>query len=179
MRTLERWEKTSGTIDKRKGATKQVANKLTPLERERAIEIANSKAYSDLPPCKIVPLLADNDEYIASESTFYRILSAEKQLTHRLSSKAPTHKKSEAYTATGPCQVFSWDITYLPAQVQGLFFYLYLIMDIYSRKIVGWSVHEEQSSSQAATLIKQVCLDEKIEEQQLVLHSDNGSPKSH
>jgi len=140
------------------------------------LSIANSRKYCDLPPSKIVPCLADEGRYVASESSFYRVLRDAKQLTHRQCSKPASHHKPKAFTATGPGQVWSWDISYLPTTVLGLYFYLYLIMDIYSRKIVGWSIHEKQSSEYASALIKQSCLDEDIDKSQLVLHSDNGKP---
>lgn len=162
--------------DKRKQAKRLPANKLTEEQRNMVIGIANSKTYQDLPPSKIVPMLADEGLYVASESTFYRILRNENQLVHRQSSRPAKHHKPDAYTAHGANQVWTWDITYLPTQVHGLYFYLYMIMDIYSRKIVGWSIHEVELSEHAAKLIKQACLDEKVMQQQLVLHSDNGSP---
>ncbi len=140
------------------------------------IKIANNEKYRDLPPSKIVPLLADDDIYIASESSFYRILRAEKQLTHRQLSKPAKHHKPRECVALSPNQVWTWDISYLPTQVKGLYFYLYLVMDIYSRKIVGWSIHESESSKQASQLILQCCLDEDIKKDQITLHSDNGKP---
>jgi len=177
LRTLERWEKPEGNQDKRSCATRQSqANELTEEERTMILTIANSKEYCDLPPCKIVPSLADKGQYIASESSFYRILRAEKQLKHRLKSKPAKHHKPDEYIASGPNQVWSWDISYLPTTVRGLYFYLYLIVDIYSRKIVGWSIHEQESSEHASSLIKQACLDEGVRQDQLVLHSDNGKP---
>lgn len=175
IRTVERWEKEGGLVDKRKQSAHLPANKLSEKERDMVLTIANSKIYQNLPPCKIVPMLADEGRYIASESTFYRVLHAENQLTHRLLSRPVKHHKPDAYEATGAKQVWSWDISYLPAQVRGLYFYLYMIIDIFSRKIVGWSVHEIESSEYAAKLIKQACLDEKINRDQIVLHSDNGS----
>lgn len=175
MRTIERWEKSNGLIDKRKQAIHLPANKLSEEERSMVLTIANSKTYQNLPPCKIVPMLADEGRYIASESSFYRVLRAENQLTHRQSNRPTKHHKPDAYEATGPNQVWSWDISYLPTQVRGLYFYLYMIVDIFSRKIVGWNVHEVESSEHAARLIKQACLDEKISRDQIVLHSDNGA----
>lgn len=175
MRTIERWEKDDGLIDKRKQATHLPANKLSEAERAMVLTIANSKTYQNLPPCKIVPMLADEGCYVASESTFYRVLRAENQLTHRQSSRPTKHHKPDAHEATGANQVWTWDISYLPTQVRGLYFYLYMIVDIFSRKIVGWSVHEVESSEHAAALIKQACLDEKVNREQIVLHSDNGS----
>lgn len=83
MRTLERWEKPDGLDDKRKAAVHQPANKLTLVERKLMIATANSAKYQDLPPSKMVPLLADEGRYIASESSFYRVLREENQLAHR------------------------------------------------------------------------------------------------
>jgi len=175
VRTIERWEKDDGLIDKRKQAIHIPVNKLSDEERSMVLQVANSKIYQNLPPCKIVPMLADEGCYIASESTFYRILRTENQLTHRQHSRPVKHHKPNAYKATGARQVWTWDISYLPTQVRGLYFYLYIIIDVFSRKIVGWSVHEVESSEHAAKLIKQACIDEKINRKQIVLHSDNGS----
>ena len=176
VRTLERWEKEQGLIDKRATACRVPVNKLTEVQRTMILITANSALYQHLPVSQIVPLLADEGRYLASESTFYRILRAEKQLTHRQVYKPAKHKRPEPYEAHGPNKVWSWDISYLPTEVRGLYFYLYFIMDIYSRKIVGWSIHEVESSKHASELMKQACLDEKVSPNQLVLHSDNGAP---
>jgi len=176
IRTLERWEKAEGLIDKRAGTARVPINKLTEEQRNRVLTTANSALYQHLPVSQIVPLLADDGRYIASESTFYRILRAEGQLTHRKSYKPRKHKRPEPHEAHAPNQVWSWDISYLPSEVRGSYFYLYFIMDIYSRKIVGWSVHETESSHHGAALMKQACLDEGVSPDQLVLHSDNGAP---
>lgn len=174
-RTLERWKR-EGVVDQRKGADKEVGNKLSEEERKLILKTINSSDYCDLPPCKIVPLLADTGVYIASESTIYRILRKERQLSHRGLSQPRKHNKPEAHEATGPNQLWSWDITYLPTQVRGLYFYLYMIMDVYSRKIVGWTIQHTQSGSCAADLIQQACIDEQIKRHQVILHSDNGAP---
>jgi len=176
MRTVERWEKENGFQDQRKLVRRVPMNKLTQEQRNMVISTTNNATYRDLPPCKIVPLLADVGQYIASESTFYRILRAENQMTHRLASRSAKHHRPEAYEANGPNQVWTWDISYLPTQVAGLYVYLYMIVDIYSRKIVGFSVHDQELSSHAANLIMQACMDEGVLRDQLVLHSDNGVP---
>lgn len=173
---MQRWEKEGGQNDRRALALRVIANKLTEEHRSQVLATANSPPYQQLPPSKIVPLLADSGRYIASESTFYRVLRNAKQLAHRLASKPAKHKRPKAYEAHGSNQVWSWDISYLPTQVRGVFFYLYFIMDIYSRKIVGWSIHENESAEHASMLMKQACLDEKIKSNQLILHSDNGAP---
>jgi putative transposase len=175
VRTIERWEKDCGINDKRQTNNRIPSNKLTQEERDMIILTANSETYRDLPPCKIVPMLADNNRYIASESSFYRILRENNQLTHRSRSKPAKHHKPDPFTATRANQVWTWDISYLPTQVGGLYFYLYMIVDIFSRKIVGFSIHESESSLYASHLIEQACHDEKILLNQLILHSDNGS----
>jgi transposase InsO family protein len=176
VRTLERWGKDKGCYDQRKVVKRIPMNKLTQEQRDMVIATANNMIYRDLPPCKIVPLLADTGEYIASESTFYRILRAENQLQHRQLSRPAKHHKPEEYVATGPNQVWSWDISYLPTRVAGLYFYLYMIVDIYSRKIVGFSVHNQELATHASDLMTQACLDENVSKNQLVLHADNGGP---
>lgn len=175
-RTLQRWQQ-DNTHDGRIYAKHAPANKLTAMERQRIIRTANKSEYADLPPGKIVPKLADKGVYIASESTFYRVLKEVNQQQHRQKAKPDRQvKKPRALTATGPNQIFTWDITYLPTQVKGIFLYLYLVMDIYSRKIVGWQVHEEESSTLASGLMTDICQREGIMPDQVTLHSDNGSP---
>ena len=177
LRTLQRWEKPDGARDHRADNHKKaIKNHLTHEEKEMILNIANAPKFRDLSPCKIVPLLADEGRYIASESTFYRVLRNAKQLKHRHKSHPKKHHKPKTFTATKSNQIWSWDISYLPSQIKGRYFYLYLIMDIFSRKIVGWSVHEQESAKLASSLVTQTCLDEKIDRGQIVLHSDNGSP---
>lgn len=176
-KTLQRWSHPDNKQDGRQTAYHNPVNKLTELERKRIIKIASEPAYAHLPPGIIVPTLADEGRYIAAESSFYRVLKAENQLTHREKSKpAIKVNRPEALTATGPNQIYSWDITYLPTVVKGIFLYLYLVMDGYSRKIVGWQVYEAESSALAADLMTDICHREAIQRQQVILHSDNGSP---
>lgn len=166
-----------GRLDGRKDASRPKQTKeLSEETKIKLMEVINSKKYCDLPPCKIVPLLADEGCYIASESTIYRILRKERQLTHRTKSKSKKHSKPQSFVASKPNQVWSWDISYLPTTVRGIYFYLYMVVDIYSRKIIGWSIHDVQSSDYSSKLIKQCCLDENVHKEQLVLHSDNGKP---
>ena len=154
------------------------ANKLSPEERQAVLDTVNEERFASMPPCQIVPALADEGKYIASESTFYRILHEENMQNHRGRSQEPgKHAKPTSYCATGPNQVWTWDITYLRAAVKGLFYYLYLIVDIFSRDIVGWEVWEEESALHASELIRRACLAQKrLTTMPLVLHSDNGSP---
>jgi transposase InsO family protein len=176
-KTFQRWMRPESDEDGRLSAKQSPSNKLSELERQRIIQVCNQPEYANVPPSVIVPMLADKGIYIASESTIYRVLKAHKQSKHRLKSKpARVITKPEPLTATGPNQIFSWDISYLPTTVKGLFYYLYLVMDVYSRKIVGWQVYEEESSALAADLMTDICLREGINRGQVILHSDNGSP---
>ena len=174
VRTLERWELKGAEGDLRKGPITTPANKLTQTERKRIIETCTSEEFRDLPPTQIIPLLADKGEYIASEATFYRILKAEKMLTHRNDTNPEKRHRPQELIATKPCQVWSWDVTYLKTYTKGIFFYLYLIMDVYSRKIVGWDVHYEDNAENASVLAEITCMLEGIEEGQVIIHSDNG-----
>jgi transposase InsO family protein len=176
VRTLQRWR--HHQVDGRKAAAQDraVANKLSETEREQIIAICNQGQFASMPPNQIVPALADQGVYIASESSFYRVLRAADQLKHRGKAKPATHRRPEAIKADGPNQLWSWDITYLPTAIKGMFFYLYMIMDVYSRKIVGWEVFNTESADNASLLIRKTCLKEKIGSNPLVLHSDNGSP---
>jgi len=122
-----------------------------------------------------VAILADEGRYIASEATFYRILRAADQLTPR-GRKASSRPRPQPWEATRPNQVWSWDITYLATTVRGTFFYLYLILDIYRRKIVGWEVYPEASAEHAAEVFQRAHLREAVGATDRVLHADNGSP---
>jgi putative transposase len=177
-RTLQRWQRPEQLQeDGRVNRVFTPAHKLSEAERAAVIATANSEEFKHLTPHQIVPRLADRGEYIASESTFYRILKAENLLTHRHASRAPRQvSKPKAWVATTPNQLYSWDITYLATAIKGQFFYLYLFIDLFSRKIVGWQVYAEESSAYAADVIRDICRREGIRKQQVTLHSDNGSP---
>lgn len=176
-RTLQRWQREQCRADLRPARVQAPKNRLSALERQAVLAVANSDEFGHLAPSQIVPRLADRGEYVASESTFYRVLRAAKQLSHR-SAQRPRQPRSKprALCATAPRQLFSWDITYLPTLVTGHYFYLYLFLDIFSRKIVGWQVYENESSELAGEVMRDICLREDIAPHQVVLHSDNGSP---
>jgi putative transposase len=151
-------------------------NKLTEEEQSQILKVVNQSEYANLSPATIVPKLADQGKYLASESTMYRLLRKENQLTHRAASRPRNTYRPKAIIATKPNQVYSWDITYLGSTIKGSFFYLYLIMDIYSRKIVGWQVYDRESSEYASDVLEAACVEENIKKDQLILHSDNGGP---
>jgi putative transposase len=179
VRTYERWRSEEGEgvkEDGRPGSQRpKPPNSLSAEEEKKILSVCNSPEYASKPPSQIVPDLADKGIYIASESTFYRVLRKSKQLRHRSRSRAPMSKVPETHTATGPNQVWTWDITYLPGSIKGNYYKLYMILDIYSRKIVGWEVWGEERAEYAERLIRQTVIREKARSP-LVLHSDNGSP---
>ena len=176
-RTMQRWQGDVVRGDQRPLRVQAPPNKLSALERRHLLAIANSAEFGHLPPSQIVPRLADRGQYVASESTFNRILKAEHQLQHRGAERpGQPRSKPRALSTSAPNELFSWDITYLPTSVKGLYFYLYLFMDIYSRKVVGWQVYETESSDLAGEVMRDLCKRESIAPDQVVLHSDNGSP---
>jgi transposase InsO family protein len=177
QRTFQRWQRTPLCGDQRPARLQTPKNKLCAREREHLLTVANSAEFGHLPPSQIVPILADRGQYIASEATFYRALKEASQLAHRGAERpAQTRNKPRALSASKPNELFSWDITYLPTPIKGIYFYLYLFIDIFSRKIVGWQIYDIESSELASEVMRDICERENIAPDQVVLHSDNGSP---
>lgn len=179
IRTYQRWRQAETGEDKRKAAAAErvPANKLSETERAAILSCCNSAEHRSLPPSQIVPRLADQGQYLASESSFYRVLRDAGQNHRRGRAAAPSKvAKPTAHCAQKPNELWSWDISYLASSIRGQFYRLYLVMDVFSRKIVGWEVHEDESSEHASALISRACWAEHIRADQLVLHSDNGSP---
>ena len=172
IKTYKRW--LFDIHDKRKGPIAAPANKLTSEEREEIILISTTKDYMDLPSSQIVPSLADKGIYIACESSFYKVLKENKLLIHRGKSNKKCNNRPAPLVATGPNQIYSWDITYLKSCIAGIFYYLYMFLDIYSRMIVGYKVHDVESMEYSSQLINAICASEDIQKHQLILHSDNG-----
>ncbi|WP_457810181.1 IS3 family transposase [Providencia rustigianii] len=175
LRTWRRWQ--ISPSDGRPGAVRPVpVNKLSPEEEKQILTVCHQPEYASLPPSQIVPKLADKGIYLAGESTFYRVLRRHGELHHRGRQQRPKKVPvPTTFTASGPCQVWVWDITWLPSVVRGRWFYLYMILDIYSRKITGYEVYETESGEQAAALMQRTVLREGCWRQPLVLHADNGA----
>lgn len=153
----------TGTVqaDQRPQAVRpRPARSLTEAERAKALRIATSPEFASLPPSRIVPKLADQGQYVASESTFYRLLKAADLQHHRGRARAPIRRhRPTSHRATGPNQVWYWDITWLPSALKGLY-YWYMVLDIYSRKIVAYEVHTAESAEHASHLIRRASLAE-------------------
>jgi len=181
-RTVQRWQRpAAGDDGDLRASSRRVAtpppNRLSDAERRAALALLNSDEFKDLPPSQIVPRLTDQGRFVASESTLYRLLRGAGQLTHRRTERAPQQRsRPRALAASRPDQIYCWDISYLPTQVRGVYFYLYLFVDLFSRKIVGWQVYDNESADRAGQLLTDICVRQQIAPQQLTLHSDNGAP---
>jgi len=179
VRTFRRWTRARNISADQRSVVKRAApkNKLSESEQRVILDTCNETRFSSLPPSQIVPMLLDEGVYLGSESSYYRILIKHGQLNHRGRSLAPKNvAKPTSYTAYSSNEVWSWDITYLASTVKGQFYYLYLFEDIFSRKIVGYEVHNEECGEQAAQLLQRSKLREQCLSMPLVLHSDNGAP---
>jgi len=176
LRTVERWEKDPDPGDQRRGPKSVCGHALSEKEKQAIVEVSNSQAYRDLSPWQMVARLADAGQYLGSESSFYRVLKQNQLLSHRQSSKPRVSRRPKDLLARHPNEVWSWDITYLNSPVRGAYYYLYLVEDIFSRMIVGWTVEELESAEHGARLIDRICQEQGIARGQLTLHSDNGAP---
>jgi len=173
-RTIERWRRTPDGDDGRHGPTTRPANALTEAEEQDILGMLNAQEFVDLTPHQVVAKLADMNIYKASERTMYRVLKRHKLNAHRGRTRPRTRHRPTEHRATGPCQVWSWDITYLRSPIQGRFWLLYMVVDVWSRKVVAARVHEHESDELAAALIDDACRREGIDRAGLVVHSDNG-----
>jgi transposase InsO family protein len=171
-RTIQRWN-TSGVDDKRKGAEKRVHRKLSDKERGELHRIACSEDYKDMNPHEIYNSLLDKGIYLASESSFYRVLRERNALIHRTETKEGTsRKKPDELKATAKNQVWMWDITWIKTAVKGIYYYAYVIEDLYDRSIVGWAIYETESDEHARELFEIVTQREGAVPD--FVHSDNG-----
>jgi hypothetical protein len=157
-RTVERWRADPEAGDRRCGPHRRASNALSPAEEAQVVSVLTSSRYAGLSPKQPVPQLADEGLYLASESTMYRV-----QRRHGLRAKRRTTTRTQVtrastvHQATGPNQVWNWDITWLPTTVRGSYWYLYIIMDVWSRRIVGWRIAQRECADVAAQLITQSC----------------------
>lgn len=180
IRTYQRWVRDGDdtvVADRRTTNVRPApGNKLSDEERLQILVVANSEEFASLPPSQIVPALTDQGVYLASESSFYRVLKEAQQQHHRGRAKKPSKRVVTSHCAIAPNQIWSWDITWLPAEIRGKYYYWYMILDVFSRKIVGHEVHEAESADLASLLMRRASLAEGLAGRPLVLHSDNGSP---
>jgi putative transposase len=174
VRTIQRWRHAPAGDDRRRGPTTGAANALTAAEEQDVLDLLNSQEFVDLSPHQVVAKLADMNIYKASERTMYRVLKRHKLQAHRGRARPRTCHRPSEHRATGPRQVWSWDITYLRSPIKGRFWLLYMVVDVWSRKIVAARVHDHESDELASALIDEACRREGIDRAGLVIHSDNG-----
>jgi len=145
-----------------------------PEERQAVLDVLHSDRFVDLAPAQIWAQLLEENKYLCSVRTMYRILAAHAELRERRNQlRHPTYAKPELL-ATRPNEVWSWDITKLKGPVKWTYFYLYVILDIYSRYVVGWMVADREAASLAKRLIEESCENQQIEPGQLTIHADRG-----
>jgi putative transposase len=177
-RTVQRWRRLGDSEDRRPHARRQPANRLTNHERQQIMSIVHSEEFRGLSPRQIIPRLADQGRYLASESTFYRLLKAVRRETCSCPARtmASAKRSPEELVVTRPNQVWSWDISYLRGPERNTFLYLYIVIDVFSRRIMGWKIHLREAAEHASRLIRNICAENNIDPSGLVLHSDNGGP---
>jgi putative transposase len=147
---------------------------LCPEERQKVLDVLHSDRFADKTPQEVYATLLDEGTYYCSIRTMYRILEENGEVKERRNQlRHPAYKKPELL-ATGPNQVWSWDITKLLGPVKWSYFYLYVILDIFSRFVVGWMVASRESSALAVRLIQDTCNAQHIEPGQLTIHADRG-----
>lgn len=176
--TYRRWQCNGEVVSDLRATAKRPVpgNKLTAKEREAILNTCHLPEFQSLPPSQIVPTLADQGRYIGSESSFYRVLhEAEQQ--HERGRERSRHEraKPDAYRTTGPNQCWSWDVTWLKSPVRGMFYYLYMMVDVFSRKITAWEVYEVECGELASGLLRRGVLAEGCSSTLKCLHADNGS----
>jgi len=159
---------------KQSAADRVSHRKLTKFEEERVLETLNSERFRDMAPGKIYATLLDEGIYLCSERSMYRILSRNKQNLQRRQSSPRLYTKPELL-ATAPNQLWSWDITKLKGPAKWTYFYLYKIIDVYSRFVVGWMVEYRETGALAKEFIDDTCAKQEILPNQLTLHADKGS----
>lgn len=174
-------------MDRRKGSPRAIAHRLSEEERQRIMLTCNQQEYAALPPGQIVPALADQGLFIGSESSFYRVLHHAGQCNRRGRARLPQEPRFvPRLRADRPNALWSWDISFLPTTVRGVWLYLYLVVDVWSRKVVAWDVAEVESAQIAADLVQRACHKERYrhpigfgsrqcQQPTLVLHADNGN----
>ena len=152
------------------------ARALCEAEREQILDVLAGPRFVDRAPAEVVATLLDEGHYLCSERTMYRILAADQPVRERRNQREhPQYTKPEL-VATAPNQTWSWDITKLLGPTKWTYFYLYVVLDIFSRYAVGWMVADRENSALAGRLIEETCHKQGVQPQVLTLHSDRGAP---
>lgn len=149
--------------------------RLTNIEEQRVLDILTNDRFMDESVPEVYATILDEGSYLCSQRTMYRVLDRHQAVRERRDQcHHPEYKKPELL-ATGPNQVWSWDITKLRGPRKWSYYYLYVIMDIYSRYVVGWMIAERESAALAERLIQDTCIKQNIRPEQLTIHADRGT----
>jgi putative transposase len=170
-----RAHKGSSGLPSNRAVRPRAALALSEPERQEVLDVLHSEPFSDLPPTQVYPILLEEGRYLCSVRTMYRLLAQQNEVRERRPvASHPVYAKPELL-ATAPNQVWSWDITKLKGPVTWTYFYLYVILDIFSRYVVGWMVAPRESAALAKRLIEDTCRKQSIAQGQLTIHADRGS----
>jgi putative transposase len=153
---------------------RHVPRALPPEERERILALLNDERFADLAPAEVYATLLDEGKYVCSIRTMYRILREHDEVQERRRQLRHPHYQAPELLATRPNQLWSWDITKLKGPAKWTYFYLYVILDVFSRYVVGWLVALQESATLAQRLIAQTCARQGIAEGTLTVHADHG-----
>ncbi len=152
------------------------ARALTDEERANVLATLDSEPFADLAPAQVYASLLEDGEYLCSTRTMYRVLAEHDQVRERRAQRRHPEYTKPQLVAMAPNQVWSWDTTKLPGPTKGTYFTLYIVLDIFSRYIVGWQVAARESAAVAQELIKSCCKEQGVARDQLTIHADRGSP---
>ncbi len=166
-----RWRKPPDRVP----VVRRAPRALPPEERERILAVLHSDRFAELPPAEVYATLLDEGTYLCSIRTMYRLLEAQGEVRERRRQLQHPHYQAPELLATGPNQLWSWDITKLKGPVKWTYFYLYVILDVFSRYVVGWMVAERDSAALAQRLIAQTCERQGIAQGTLTIHADRGA----
>ena len=163
-------------VEKRQQPRPTPPRALSADERAETLAVLDSERFVDRAPAEIVATLLDEGTYLCSERTMYRLLAARAEVKERRDQRRhPSYARPEL-VATAPNQVWSWDITKLLGPKPWTYFYLYVLLDLFSRKVVGWMVADRENANLAGRLIESACATHDVRPETLTLHSDRGAP---
>lgn len=160
---------------KKEPVTRSSPRALTTGERAEVLAVLHEPRFVDQAPAQVVATLLDEGRYLASERTMYRILDDSNEVRERRNQLTHPAYKAPQLLAAQPNTLWSWDITKLLGPAKWTYFYLYVILDVFSRYVVGWMVADNESAALAEKLIKETCRRQNIQPGQLTIHADRGS----
>jgi putative transposase len=171
--SMNRWRK----LGPRQRFSRVPSNALSSSEKARIRDLLHSAEFIEDTPYQIVSKLMDRGEWLCSIRSMYRILSESAEIKDRRNQRRHPKYEKPIIQATAPRQLWSWDITRLPAEIKGKYYFLYAMIDVYSRYVVGWMITHEENSDRAQHFIRETIRQQGIEDEaQLTIHSDRGSP---